>query len=294
MGEAWSWIREALLAGGLIAVLISVLVLMTGSWPPMVVIESNSMQHDENGEVGSIDAGDLVLVMTPERKDIITFVEATESGGDFEGYESHGMPGDVIIYQKNGGSDTPVIHRALLEVVENTSGGWDVPGTTLRNVSSISWTFDILCPYHGRAYDLRIEDWDPVHAGYLTKGDNNDCMIDQPEANTLSQGPGLSDEFGNPVQTTKGEWVMGVAGAEIPWVGSIKLGLSDNSQSVPDSTWSKLILTAIVLLAIPAVWERVADRVMKTAPEIAQAEREESQASQLLSDDNQEQAHEEE
>ena len=80
MGEAWSWIREALLAGGLIAVLISVLVLMTGSWPPMVVIESNSMQHDENGEVGSIDAGDLVLVMTPERKDIITFVEATESG----------------------------------------------------------------------------------------------------------------------------------------------------------------------------------------------------------------------
>ena len=294
MGEAWSWIREALLAGGLIAVLISVLVLMTGSWPPMVVIESNSMQHDENGEVGSIDAGDLVLVMTPERKDIITFVEATESGGDFEGYESHGMPGDVIIYQKNGGTDTPVIHRALLEVVENTSGGWDVPGTTLRNVSSISWTFDILCPYHGGAYDLRIEDWDPVHAGYLTKGDNNDCMIDQPEANTLSQGPGLSDEFGNPVQTTKGEWVMGVAGAEIPWVGSIKLGLSDNSQSVPDSTWSKLILTAIVLLAIPAVWERVADRVMKTAPEIAQAEREEAQASQLLSDDNQEQAHEEE
>ena len=208
MGEAWSWIREALLAGGLIAVLISVLVLMTGSWPPMVVIESNSMQHDENGEVGSIDAGDLVLVMTPERKDIITFVEATESGGDFEGYESHGMPGDVIIYQKNGGSDTPVIHRALLEVVENASGGWDVPGTTLRNVSSISWTFDILCPYHGGAYELRIEDWDPVHAGYLTKGDNNDCMIDQPEANTLSQGPGLSDEFGNPVQTTKGEWVL--------------------------------------------------------------------------------------
>ena len=123
MGEAWSWIREAFLAGGLIAVLISVLVLMTGSWPPMVVIESNSMQHDENGEVGSIDAGDLVLVMTPDRKDIITFVEGTESGGDYEGYESHGMPGDVIIYQKNGGSDTPVIHRALLEVIENTSGG---------------------------------------------------------------------------------------------------------------------------------------------------------------------------
>ncbi len=294
MGEAWSWIREALLAGGLIAALISVLVLMTGSWPPMVVIESNSMQHDENGEVGSIDAGDLVLVMTPERKDIITFVEATESGGDYEGYESHGMPGDVIIYQKNGGLDTPVIHRAMLEVVENSSGGWDVPGTPLRNVSNITWTFDILCSYHGGSYDLKIEEWNPVHAGYITKGDNNDCMIDQPDANALNQGPGLSDENGNPVQTTKEEWVIGVAGAEIPWVGSIKLGLSDNSQSVPDASWSKLIMTAIILLAIPAVWERIADRAMKTAPEVAQAEEEEAQSSQLLSNDNQQQPHEEE
>ena len=43
MGEAWSWAREALLASGLIATLIAVLVLMTGSWPPMVVIESGSM-----------------------------------------------------------------------------------------------------------------------------------------------------------------------------------------------------------------------------------------------------------
>ncbi|MBJ03810.1 MAG: hypothetical protein CMB65_03850 [Euryarchaeota archaeon] len=294
MGEAWSWIREALLAGGLIATLISVLVLMTGSWPPMVVIESNSMQHDEDGEVGSIDAGDLVLVMTQERKNIITFVEATESGGDYEGYESHGMPGDVIIYQKNGGADTPVIHRALLEVVENISGGWDVPGTTLRNVSSITWTFDILCPYHGGTYNLNIQNWDPVHSGYLTKGDNNNCMIDQPAANTQSQGPGLSDEYGNAVQTTKGEWVIGVAGAEIPWVGSIKLGMSSNSQSVPDASWSKLILTAIVLLAIPAIWERVADRVMKTAPEVAQAQQEDDQESQLLSDNNQQQTHEEE
>ena len=293
MGEAWSWIREALLAGGLIAVLISVLVLMTGSWPPMVVIESNSMQHDANGEVGSIDAGDLVLVMADERKDIITFVEATEIGGEYEGYESHGMPGDVIIYQKNGGSDTPVIHRALLEVVENPSGGWDVPGTTLRNVTSVTWTFEILCPYHGGDYNLKIEDWDPVHAGYLTKGDNNDCMIDQPAANTQSQGPGLSDENGNPVQTTKGEWVIGVAGAEIPWVGSIKLGLSDNSQSVPDASWSKLILTAIVLLAIPAIWERVADRVMQTAPEVAQDQLE-RESSNLLRDDDQQQSHEEE
>ena len=67
MGEAWSWAREALLASGLIATLIAVLVLMTGSWPPMVVIESGSMMHEDEGNVGAIDPGDLVLVMSDNR-----------------------------------------------------------------------------------------------------------------------------------------------------------------------------------------------------------------------------------
>ena len=33
------------------------------------------------------------------------------------------MEGDVIVFRKNGGSDTPVIHRALLKAIENDSGG---------------------------------------------------------------------------------------------------------------------------------------------------------------------------
>ena len=59
------------------------------------------------------------------------------------------------------------------------------------------------------------------------------------------------------------------------WVGAIKLGLSDNSDFVPSSTWTKLVVTAIILLAIPALWERVANRAMETAPEVAQAMSEE-------------------
>ena len=282
MGEAWSWMREALLAGGLIATLIAVLVLMTGTWPPMVVIESNSMQHDSNGEIGSIDAGDLVLVMSNEHQKIITYAEATEEGGGYEGYESHGMPGDVIIYRKNGGTDTPVIHRALLKVVANDSGGWDALGTTLRNVDVISWTFDIQCPsfHNAGAYNLTVENWDPVHEGYLSMGDNNKvprCMFDQPSANGDDEGVGLFDGDYNPAQTIKDEWIVGVAGAEIPWVGAVKLGLSNNSESVPSSTWTKLIFTAFILLAIHAIWERVANRVMETAPEVEQAKCEEEE-----------------
>lgn len=55
-------IREVLLAGGMIAILIFALYAHTGSMPPLVVVESSSMIHSEDGEVGSIDAGDLVLV----------------------------------------------------------------------------------------------------------------------------------------------------------------------------------------------------------------------------------------
>ena len=280
MASGLTWIREAMLAGGLVVLVLISMWVATGSFPPMVVVESNSMQHDENGEVGSIDAGDLVLVMSDERQKIITYAEATEEGSPYEGYESHGMPGDVIIYRKNGGTDTPVIHRALLKVVANDSGGWDAPGTHLRNVETISWTFDIQCPYHGGTYNLTVENWDPVHEGYLSMGDNNKnprCMFDQSAANGQSEGTGLSDGQGNPVQTTKEEWIVGVAGSEIPWVGAIKLGLSNNSDWVPSSSWTKLVISALILLAIPAIWERVANRTMESAPEIAQAELEEEE-----------------
>jgi len=161
----------------------------------MVVVESGSMMHDrETGSLGAIDPGDLVLVMDPSRVEIITFAQATELDGDNEGYESHGMPGDVIIFRKNGGTDTPVIHRALFEVVPNTEGGWDVPGTDIVGVESITIELDYPC-YHGST-NLRIEEWVPEHGGYITTGDNkwsNGCQYDQislkDENNNLDKMP---------------------------------------------------------------------------------------------------------
>ena len=310
MGEAWSWAREALLASGLIATLIAVLVLMTGSWPPMVVIESGSMMHEDEGNVGAIDPGDLVLVMSDNRKNIVTYAEATEDGGTYEGYENHGMPGDVIIYRKNGGTMTPVIHRALLKAVADETatpergvedpcngneGSWDpisvdadgesgtcvltwsVPGTNVNNATSISLELDYLC---NNGQKLTVSNWDPGHAGYLTSGDNdatNGCNVDQYAAvgETTHTWRGLTDENGEAVGAVRDDWIVGVAGGEIPWVGAIKLGLSDNSDFVPGPTWTKLVITAFILLAIPAIWERAANRAMETAPEVEQARSEE-------------------
>ena len=95
-------LREILLAGAMIGILVLGLWAHTGSMPPLVVVESSSMIHDMDGEIGSIDAGDLILVKDSSFESIVTFAEASDSSDSSYGYDMHGMAGDVIIYQKNG------------------------------------------------------------------------------------------------------------------------------------------------------------------------------------------------
>ena len=45
------------------ALLLGSMFLSTGTFPPMVVVESGSMMHDDEGQIGAIDPGDLVLVI---------------------------------------------------------------------------------------------------------------------------------------------------------------------------------------------------------------------------------------
>ena len=255
--ESGIWAREVSLAAGLVVLLLGSMWVSTGSFPPMVVVESRSMMHEEGGSLGAIDPGDLIMVMSNDRKDVITYVEATNEADENFGYESHGWPGDVIIYRKNGGSDTPVIHRALLEVVANGSG-WDVPGTSLVNVQEITLTLDYDCyNFHDGNYKLNLQSWEPEHAGFLTSGDNNNggCMIDQPSANSHGVGIGLHDSMGNPVLPVKDDWVVGVASSEIPWVGSIKLLTTGTAGSVTPESWGSLSIAILLVLAAPFVMD---------------------------------------
>ncbi|MCK4366762.1 MAG: S26 family signal peptidase, partial [Thermoplasmata archaeon] len=112
------WIRSILLllrdlgvAALIVGIILLSLFLYTGNWPPMVVVESQSMQHsDTESFVGVIDTGDLVLVQNaPSSSDIITYVE-----GRATGYSTYGEFGDVIIYKQGGDFQAKsIIHRAL-------------------------------------------------------------------------------------------------------------------------------------------------------------------------------------
>ena len=260
-GAGW-WMREAVLAIGLVVLILGSMWIATGTFPPMVVVESGSMMHDlEDGSIGAIDPGDLVLVINPARVNIVTYAEATQEGNKDFGYESHGMPGDVIIYRKNGDSETPVIHRALLKAVANESGGWDVPGTPLINVQTVSITLDYPCHFHGH---LTIVDWTPSHEGYLTTGDNtitNGCKIDQISATGQDSRNGLKDENGMPVTAVMDEWVVGVASTELPWIGAIKLLVSGTQGSVTANTWNNLALTIVLILASPLIIDSATARL---------------------------------
>ena len=69
---------ELALAVGMIACLVGAMFIHTGSMPPLVVVESKSMIHEEGGELGSIDAGDLILVHDQPGDTIVTYAEATD------------------------------------------------------------------------------------------------------------------------------------------------------------------------------------------------------------------------
>jgi len=298
-------VRELVLAAGMITLLVLAMWAHTGSMPPLVVVESNSMQHDSNGEIGTIDAGDLILVHSPEDNRIITFAEATDPKSDYYGYESLGMEGDVIIYERNGESDsTPIIHRALFKIsigesfpVENQDGceggvfwnglcitSWSVPGSDQVNVKEINLVFDGvntgkyscggIAAQHGSEW-FSVENYSPMNPGYITLGDNNDCNDDQ---GVFEFAQGLSSIHSGMIRPVQEDWVIGISGAEIPWLGTVKLmvsgGDSPGVSQVPGLSFVFLIAFVGVILAAPAVIEPLINRILRNSPEAIEAERE--------------------
>jgi len=125
----------------------------------------------------NMNVGDLIFVQAPQRTDIITCEE-----GKLADYKSFNGYGDVIIYRPNGlSSTTPIIHRAMYWVEKGAKMPDETPAP---------------------------------HAGYITKGDNND-FPDQ-------KRNGLSD----PV---KPEWVVAIAKARAPYLGYPSLILKNPS-----------------------------------------------------------------
>jgi signal peptidase len=258
------WIKDIVIAAVVIGVIMGALYAYTGTWPPMVVVESESMQHsDDTSHIGVIDTGDIVLSKhVNSMSEITTYVEGRASG-----YKTYGDYGDVIIYEPYGRQVTPIIHRAVIYLVwNNSTGGYDAPG--LKNLKygedyrvsggdqwrNIHGTITIMD--YGYAHkDLNI----PInvillnerhpHSGYITAGDHNiakDYGVDQ---------PGICRE---PVEF---RWIVGKAEGELPWFGIIKLMFSGtlSAHPAPMNSWIMLTISIALLFFIPWVTDIVYD-----------------------------------
>jgi signal peptidase len=241
-------LRDVLVA--LIAVLIVLIILWTytGQWfaAPMVAIESGSMEHPQNppfGRLGTIDAGDMVLVQKVSKpSDVIPYKYAenrNDTGSFF--YENWG---DVIIYRPLGRTDvSQIIHRAMCFVNVTTDGSHTY--FTIEEYEIYNQT-TITIPELG-LYDFpQRPDLAWSESGYLTKGDNND-IIDQ--ATNICREP------------VKLEWISGKARSEIPWIGTINLffedvlhGKSTVSNVHPDCLICMGIIITL-LISVPIVWD---------------------------------------
>jgi len=126
------------IVGGIAVLLYTV----AGIWPPMVAIESGSMEP-------SMSAGDIVFIVSPsnfvaegatEQHGVVTHRQGKE-----DSYRTFGNYGDVIVYKPDGSElRTAIIHRAMFYVEE---------GERYRTVSGET----AVAP----------------HDGFVTKGDAN-------------------------------------------------------------------------------------------------------------------------
>ena len=67
-------------AAVVIVIALSSLMLYSGMSRPLTVVESKSMQHsDSTSYLGIIDTGDMVVMVSPDKKSVTTYVEGYQN-----------------------------------------------------------------------------------------------------------------------------------------------------------------------------------------------------------------------
>ncbi|MFC4540769.1 S26 family signal peptidase [Halosolutus amylolyticus] len=183
--------RDVLSSVAIVAVVGLLLFGVSGIWPPLVAVESGSMEPN-------MERGDLVFVVDDDRfvgdgSAAGTGVVTLDNGQESD-HEKFGNPGDVIVFRPDGTDHrTPIIHRAHFYVEEGEN--WV---TTQANPSYLNGN---------DCNDIRS--CPAPHDGFVTKGDAN-YNYDQ---------VGLSPKS----SVVKPEWVTGKAMFRIPWLGHVRL-----------------------------------------------------------------------
>ncbi|MGD0588079.1 MAG: S26 family signal peptidase [Thermoplasmata archaeon] len=252
---------EPLVALAIIVLLLVSLFAYTQNWPPVYVVESDSMQHGSSDQLGLINTGDLVLAQKMSVSDITPYVTGVQTG-----YTTYGEYGDVLLYWPNGQTTTPIIHRAILYLQWDPNGSYnatDLNGLPCGSASNAVYAYYPYAPTDPGStpscrttamsgyLELYHIGWDSLnisldltypalgrHSGFLTLGDANP-LPDQAGQTT----PAIS-------ALVEPGWIIGVARGMIPWFGSVKLLLQGQAGEVPPQSWQFMGLTIIGAILI--------------------------------------------
>lgn len=263
----WYKLKPFIIAPIIFIVLVGGIYAYSGVWPPMVVVESKSMQHSDRSSIGIIDTGDIVMVRSVgSAEDVVSYLEGVATG-----HSTYGEPGDVIIYYKSGMSK-PIIHRAIVELEYNaTGGGFDIP--ELANVPASMWSvpggdqvwWDLKdsVELYGIGFlgvtvtiDLRamLEHMSSPaysgepHGGFITMGDNNYYT----GANGTLLGKYDQRWVSSVKEPIKSEWIVGKARGELPWFGLIKLYATGTAPDyTPENSKVDLVIALVLIVAVP-------------------------------------------
>lgn len=221
------------------------------TWPPIYVVESESMEHSQNWTYGTINTGDIVLAKNihNDTNNVVTYVQGRETG-----YSTYGEYGNVILYHDPTGRI--IIHRAMFYLT------WNGSSPVVAGNNGQSW----IKVLHNAVV---IEDVGFTHrnlivylshfvgeSGYITVGDYN--LAHSPLYNSSENAYSAADQnvFGFiPVKPDK---VVGTAFGQIPWIGLIKLNIMrlgggwPEYNEVPNNayTYLEITLAAIFVLAV--------------------------------------------
>jgi len=251
---------DVLTALVIVGIVMGVLYFYSGVWPPLVVVESRSMQHSNTKSMaGVIDTGDLVVVKKPSSLDDIT----TFAKGKGTGYATYGEYGDVIVYRKDGSmSETPVIHRAILYAnYDPSSGLFNMPELQglkygkdwMRDGSGQSWSAISTLTLYNLGYGNKTITINfqtmRKYSGYVSMGDNAQTNPEIDQVNII------------PNKLIKFDWIVGVARGELPWFGLIKLCISSspsdkqNCDRAPQNSVQGVWVALGVLVVMPIMYD---------------------------------------
>ncbi|MDW5561640.1 MAG: hypothetical protein SA339_00310 [Methanomassiliicoccus sp.] len=274
----WSRLKPFIIAPVVFIIIVGGIFAYSGVWPPMVVIESKSMQHADTSSIGVIDTGDIVVVKSVgSTDDVVTYLE-----GMVTGHSTYGEPGDVVIYYKAGMSK-PIIHRAICELVYNsTGGGFDIPDLAKVPASMWSvpgeaqewWNLKDTVELYGIGYANATVTIDlgamldymtspgysgEVHGGLVTMGDNNFYI--GPNGTVIGK---YDQKWISAVkEPIKDDWIVGKARGELPWFGLLKLYATGTAPSyTPENSKVNLIMSLALIITIPIAVDVIA-AVMK-------------------------------